>query len=49
MAIFGMMPLGSLITGAISQWIGAPNAILGQGIAAFIIALLFSRYLYISS
>jgi len=49
MAIFGMMPLGSLITGAISQWIGAPNAILGQGIAAFIIALLFSRYIYTSS
>jgi MFS family permease len=45
MAIFGMMPLGSLITGAISQWIGAPNAILGQGIAALIIAMLFSRFL----
>jgi predicted MFS family arabinose efflux permease len=45
MAIFGMMPLGSLITGAISQWIGAPNAIFGQGIAALIIAMLFSGFL----
>jgi predicted membrane channel-forming protein YqfA (hemolysin III family) len=41
MAYFGMLPLGSLLIGSVSQWIGAPNALLMQGILAFIIALLF--------
>ena len=38
MAYFGMLPLGSLLIGIISQKIGAPNTILFQGIVAFIIA-----------
>lgn len=41
MAYFGMLPLGSLIIGSVSHWIGAPNAIFAQGIMAFVIALLF--------
>jgi MFS family permease len=45
MAIFGMMPLGSLLTGAISQHIGAPATVLGQGIIAIILALLFVKFL----
>lgn len=45
MAIFGMAPLGSLITGAVSERIGAPATVLGQGIIAIIIALIFSRFL----
>lgn len=45
MAIFGMMPLGSLLVGAISQHIGAPATVLGEGIAALIIAVLFSGFL----
>ena len=45
MAIFGMMPLGSLLVGAVSKHIGAPTTVLYQGIAAFIIAILFSRFL----
>ncbi len=45
MAYFGMLPLGSLLIGAVSQWIGAPNAILCQGIVALVIAAVFSKYL----
>jgi predicted MFS family arabinose efflux permease len=41
MAYFGMLPLGSLLIGSVSQWVGAPNALLIQGVLAFIIALLF--------
>ncbi|HEY0299047.1 MAG TPA: hypothetical protein VGB84_07495, partial [Arachidicoccus sp.] len=45
MAIFGMMPLGSLVVGAISERIGAPNTILFQGIIGIIVALVFVRIL----
>ncbi len=45
MAYFGMLPLGSLLIGTVSQQMGAPNAILCQGIMAIIIAVLFSKYL----
>jgi MFS family permease len=38
MSFFGMMPIGGLIVGAISERIGAPNTILGEGIIALIIA-----------
>jgi MFS family permease len=41
MAYFGMLPLGSLLIGSVSQWVGAQNALLIQGILAFTIALLF--------
>ena len=45
MAIFGMMPLGSVLTGAVSQHIGAPATVLGQGIIGLIIALAFAKFL----
>jgi MFS family permease len=45
MAYFGMLPLGSLLIGAISQRIGAPDAMLCQGIIAIIIAIVFSNFL----
>ena len=45
MAYFGMLPLGSLLIGIISQQIGAPNALLGQGIFALIIAVVFFKFL----
>jgi MFS family permease len=45
MAIFGMLPLGSLLTGAVSQRIGAPNTLLCQGIIALIIAAAFTKHL----
>ena len=45
MAMFGMLPLGGLLIGAASQKIGAPNALLCQGLVAIIIALLFAKFL----
>lgn len=45
MVIFFMMPLGSVITGAISEYIGAPVTVLAQGILAIIIALAFIKVL----
>ena len=45
LAFFGMMPLGSLLIGSISQQIGAPNTLLCQGIIAIIIAVVFSGFL----
>jgi len=45
MSIFGMLPIGSLLIGFVSQKIGAPNAMLCQGIIAIIIALAFSNFL----
>ena len=45
MAYFGMLPLGSLLIGAISQKFGAPATILYEGIIALIIAAVFSKFL----
>jgi MFS family permease len=45
MAFFGMQPLGSLLVGGISQYIGAPATILGEGIAAMVIVILFWSFL----
>ena len=45
MAIFGMLPLGSLLVGAISQHIGAPITVLGEGIISIVLALVFMKSL----
>ncbi|MBB5634579.1 MFS family permease [Pedobacter cryoconitis] len=45
MAYFGMLPLGSLIIGAVSQKIGSPGAIFCQGITSLVIAAIFYKYL----
>ena len=45
MAFFGMQPLGGLLIGTVSQYIGAPNTILAEGIAAVIIAVSFLPFL----
>jgi MFS family permease len=45
MALFGMLPVGSLLIGAISQRLGAPETIFGQGIIALLIAALFAWFL----
>ncbi len=45
MAIFGMAPVGSLLTGAVSEHIGAPATVLAQGIIAIVIALIFIKFL----
>lgn len=43
MAFFGMQPLGGLLIGAISQWIGTPNTVLLQGVVTIIIGGLLFR------
>jgi MFS family permease len=45
MAYFGMLPLGSLLIGFVSQYIGTPMTILGEGIAALLVVVLFWRHL----
>jgi hypothetical protein len=45
MAMTGMLPLGSLLTGAISQQIGAPYTLLCQGILALIIVAVLANFL----
>ena len=37
MAVYGMTPLGSLIVGAVSQHVGAPPTVLGQGIIGLLL------------
>lgn len=44
-AIFGMLPLGSLVVGAVSQRIGAPATLVCQGIAGIAITFVFARVL----
>lgn len=44
MAFFGMQPLGGLLVGGISQWIGTPDTVLLEGAIALIIgAFLYRR------
>jgi MFS family permease len=45
MAFFGMQPIGGLLIGTISQYIGTPNTILAEGIAALVIAISFMPFL----
>jgi MFS family permease len=45
MAFFGLQPIGGLLVGLVSKWIGAPDTILFEGFAALIIGLLHIRYL----
>ena len=37
MAFFGMQPLGGLIIGGLSQWVGTPNIVLSEGAIALIV------------
>ena len=46
MAFFGMQPLGGLLVGIISKWIGAADTLFGEGIAALLIGLLHWRHLH---
>ncbi len=45
LAYFGMLPLGSLVIGGISQQIGAPNTIFWEGVLSLIVAGVFSKFL----
>lgn len=46
MAFFGMQPLGGLLIGGVSQWIGTPDTVLIQGFITLIIGILLLRFLY---
>jgi len=45
MAFFGMQPLGGLLVGSLSKWIGTTDTLMGEGVAALLIGLLHWRYL----
>ena len=45
MAFFGMQPMGGLLIGAVSQYVGAPNTILAEGIVVILITVIFSPFL----
>jgi MFS family permease len=45
MAYFGLQPLGSLLIGTVSHYIGAPATLLGEGVAALVIVGVFWKYL----
>jgi MFS family permease len=45
MAFFGMQPLGGLVIGSISEWIGVPNTMLAEGCVALLIGLIHLRFL----
>ncbi len=45
MAFFGMQPLGGLLVGAISKWVGTKDTLMGEGVAALLVAGLHWRHL----
>ena len=45
MAFFGMQPLGGLLVGAMSQWVGTPDTVMAQGIITIVIGILLFRFL----
>ena len=45
MAFFGMQPLGGLIVGSLSQYIGVQNTVLGEGIITLLIGVLHIRFI----
>jgi hypothetical protein len=45
MAFFGMQPLGGLLIGSVSKWIGTPDTMLAEGAVALMIGLLHMRFL----
>ena len=45
MVFAGALPLGSLLTGAVSHYIGVQATVLAQGFMALLLSLLYARYL----
>ncbi len=45
MAFFGMQPIGGLLIGTLSHYVGAPNTLLIEGLATLLIALIFFPFL----
>jgi MFS family permease len=45
MAFFGMQPLGGLLVGTLSKWIGTPDTVMAQGMITILIGILLFRFL----
>ncbi len=45
MAFFGMQPIGALLVGKMSEYIGTQQTLFTQGVVALIIAMLFFYYI----
>ncbi|XZF12407.1 MFS transporter [Chitinophagaceae bacterium MMS25-I14] len=45
MAFFGMQPIGGLIAGSASQWIGVQNTVLAEGAVALLVGILHMRFI----
>jgi hypothetical protein len=45
MSFFGMLPVGSLLIGTVSQKIGAPLTMLCQGVLALVIVAVFWKFM----
>jgi hypothetical protein len=45
MAFFGMQPIGGVVVGAVSKWIGTPDTLMAEGICALLIGLMHFRFL----
>ncbi|MEO6834166.1 MAG: MFS transporter [Chitinophagaceae bacterium] len=45
MVFSGMLPLGSLLVGGVSHYIGVQQTVLWEGVLGFIIAMIYGRYL----
>jgi len=46
LAFFGMQPVGGILVGSVSKWIGAADTLMCQGVAALLIGLLHWRFLH---
>ena len=45
MAFFGMQPLGGLLVGSLSKWIGTTDTLMIEGFAALMVGFFHWRYL----
>jgi MFS family permease len=45
MSYFGMMPVGSLLVGTVSQYAGAPNTVFAEGCIALVVVAVFWKFL----
>ena len=45
MAFFGMQPLGGILIGYLSQYIGVENTVMTEGIIALLIGILHVRFI----
>ncbi|HEY0175058.1 MAG TPA: MFS transporter, partial [Pedobacter sp.] len=45
MAFFGMQPLGGLLIGTLSQWIGTPDTVMAEGVITLLIGIMLFRFL----